>query len=169
MRAARLLATLGVAVTSVVLAAGKLDKFLPPTNAVPGWVVSASADRGAYDVEGLYGLYDGDVPHLQKFGIQAAHQRMYKNQSKRAIVDLMRLDTKTHAQALFADRTKGTRGSAVSGVKEKSLLVSASGTTVVYFWQRNYFCTVSTFGSTAADRQAAVAFARYISAKIAKS
>lgn len=169
MRVIGVLAIVAVVSVSVALAAGKLDKFLPPSNVIPGWVVSASADRGAYDVEGLYGLYDGDVPHLQKFGIQAAHQRMYKKQNKRAIVDLMRLDTRTHAQALFADRTKGTSGSAVSGVKEKGLLVSASGTTVVYFWQRNYFCTISTFGSSTADRQAAVAFAKYISAKIEKS
>lgn len=168
MRAIRLLSAVVIILAAAALAAGKLDKFLPPSNAIPGWVISASADRGAYDVAGLYGLYDGDVPHLQKFGIQAAHQRMYKKQNKRAIVDLMRLDTKTHARALFADRTRGTQGSAVPGVKEKSLLVSASGTTVVYFWQRNYFCTISTFGSTAADRQAAIAFAKYISTKIAK-
>ncbi|MCX7598383.1 MAG: hypothetical protein N2512_05890 [Armatimonadetes bacterium] len=169
MRATRLLATAAMVLAALALAAGKLEKLLPPSSAIPGWMVNTAADRGAYDVEGLYGIYDGDVPHLQKFGIQAAHQRMYKKQNKRAIVDLMRLDTRTHAQALFADRTRGTSGSTVPGVKEKSLLVSASGTTVVYFWQRNYFCTISTFGSSAADRQAAVSFAKFISAKIAKS
>jgi hypothetical protein len=135
-------------------------------------VVFTAGDRGAYNDEGLYDLYDGDVPHLKKFGLQAAHQRVYKSGDRRLIVDLMRLDTYQHAKALYGERTQGLTGisgcKTLGGIKEQGMLVPTGGVTVVYFWQRNYLCSISAFGTSSSQQQTAEAFARWIAGKIAQ-
>jgi len=108
-------------------AAPQLSTFLPGSNVIDSWVVFAAADRGAYNEQGLYDLYDGDVPHLKRFGIQAAHQRVYKSGNKRLIVDLMQLDNFQHSKALYQERTSGLTDlpgyKTLSGVKEHGVLV----------------------------------------------
>ena len=161
-----------VAMALVILAWAepKLSVFLPGSRVIDSWVVYTAADRGAYTEAALYDLYDGDVPHLQRFGLQAAHQRVYKHGTKRLIVDIMRLDNYQHAKALYRERTKGLSSlpgyTKLSGIKEEGVLVPSSGVTVVYFWQRNYLCSISAYGTTAVDRQAAATFAHWISNKI---
>ncbi|MCD6352013.1 MAG: hypothetical protein J7M26_07830 [Armatimonadetes bacterium] len=163
-------------VTMVVLAAGLLwaepllKTFLPGSNTISGWVIFKAADRGAYNLQGLYDLYDGDVPHLQKFGLQAAHQRVYKKGTKRVIVDLMRLDNYQHAKALYQERTQGLNElpgcKVLSDVRQQGMLVPTGGVTVVYFWQRNYLCSISVFGTGNAEKQTASTFAHWISNRI---
>ena len=156
---------------AMALAGPKLSTFLPASNEIPGWVIaSAAADRGAYDEKGLYDLYDGDVPHLKKFGLTAAHQRMYKSGSRRAVVDLMQLDGYQHAKALYRERTDGFEDipgfETLRNIKEAGVMVPTNGVTVVYFWQRNYLCSISVFGTSQADKNAAKAFAYKIAGKI---
>ncbi len=168
---ARWIITLALIAAAAAFAGPKLSTFLPASNEIPGWVIASSAaDRAAYTEKALYDLYDGDVPHLKKFGLTAAHQRMYKSGSKRAVVDLMQLDNYQHAKALYAERTDGFEDipgfEIIRGIKEAGVLVPTNGVTIVYFWQRNYLCSISVFGTTAAHKNAARAFARKISAKI---
>ncbi len=147
-----------------------LKNFLPPSNAISGWQVYTAADRGAYTEKALYDLYDGEVPYLKKFGIKAAHQRLYKCGGKRVMVDLMRLDTWQHAKALYGDRTKGLSSVPgyrnLSGIPNAACIVATGGTATVYFWQRNYFCSVSITGTTQSDQSTAIKFAKYIAGKI---
>lgn len=165
-------AAAGAALMAAAWAAPKLSTFLPGSSVIGSWVVYTAADRGAYNEQGLYDLYDGDVPHLKRFGLQAAHQRVYKSGNKRVIVDLMQLDTFQHAKALYQERTSGLRDlngfKTLSGVKEAGVLVPTGGVSVVYFWQRNYLCSISAFGTSASDQQTAATFARWVSDKIVK-
>jgi hypothetical protein len=143
---------------------------LPHSGEVAGWTVSSAADRGAYTLQGLYDLYDGEVPHLRTFGLQAAHQRVLHKGEQRAIIDLMRLDTTQHAKALFQERTKGLNKLSgyreLSGVKEQAVLVASGGTTMAYLRQRNYLASVSVSGTSALDRQTAATFIKLIAHKI---
>lgn len=170
MRATKFAAAGLLLCASVAFAAVKLSHFLPPNKALEGWAITKAADRGATDEQGLYGLYDGDVPHLQKYGIKAAHQRMYTKGEKRLIVDLMQFDTPKHARGLYEDRIKGMeKGKAVEGVKDKSLMTSANGVTAIYFTQGDYVGTISAFGASSGDKHTARLFAKDISGRIWKT
>lgn len=169
--------SLAVAIATALLAGAivawagpKLSTFLPGSNVIDSWVVYQAADRGAYTEKGLYDLYDGDVPHLKQFGLQAAHQRVYKHGSQRVIIDLMQLDNYQHAKALYRERTKGLSSipgyKQLVGLKEQGVLVPTGGVSMVYFWQRNYLCSVSAYGTSSAQQQTAARFARWIANKI---
>jgi len=169
-----LLVVAAVLACVLVWAAPQLSILLPGSRTIGDWVIYAAADRGAYTEKGLYDLYDGDVPHLKKFGLKAAHQRVYKSGDKRLIVDLLLLDSSQHAKAPYRERIAGLTKlpgckTPLSGVKEQGLLVPSGGVTIVYFWQKTYLCSISVFGTTSTQQQTAVTFARWISNKIRTS
>ena len=169
MKFARWLPVAALLVVSLALAAVKLDKLLPKSNEISGWAVVAGTLRTAYGIKALYGLYDGDVDALKKFGIKAGAQCMYKNGSKQTMLDIMQVDSEPHAKALFKSRTRGIKSTkAILREGGGGMMATANGVTFVYMWQGPFFCNVNVYGASTMDKLTAMKFAKNLSDHISK-
>jgi len=153
------------------LAATSIMSLLPPAEAISGWSVVAGADRKGCTAQDFYSMYDGAAPDMMQAGIVAAGERIYQRGSKRLTVDLYRFKTRGQAQAYYGrrkaeiarNRAFETAGDGNSGVAR----AIGGRTYVSYQWRRKCCCTMSVNGNSAAEKAALVAFAGYVSKRIA--
>ena len=144
--------------------------LLPGDNVISGWHILAGADRKAASEAGLYDMYDGAVPQMREAGMYAAAQRIYKKGNKRFTVDLLKFSTWQQAKAYYVarrDEISATAGfGKTNSVKQELSRTTAAGTTVGYFWNKRYMCSLSVNGTSDAEKQAVTSVATYISQKI---
>jgi hypothetical protein len=147
-----------------------LGLFLPGAGFAPGWSIVSAAERDAVDEKGLYDMYDGAVPDMQKRGVCYAHQRTFRNGKGKSItVDIYTLYTWQHAKAYYGLEKSGIRSLpkfTTWPLKAEACAAQAAGTTTCFLWSRNYAASISVQGAGSDDLTTAKSVATAISGKI---
>lgn len=163
-------AALALAAGTSAFAAPSMWDLLPGDTTFPGWRLVPGAERKASTTAGLYAMYDGAVPDLQKAGVVAAGERIYSRDGRRVTVDLFRFGSVDQARTYYVKRkaeiSQTTTFAAMDGLREAGCYASVSRHSVAYLWCRGYCASLGINGSTAQERATLKAFARYISQRI---
>jgi len=169
-RPSLLLGLLGLAGAAALAATGIMS-LLPPSGGISGWSVLAGADRKGCTAKDFYSMYDGAAPDMMQAGIVGAGERVYQRGSKRLTVDIYRFKTTAQAQAYYGRRKAEiarSRAFEAAGDRSSGVARAIGGRTYVsYQWRQKCCCTMSVNGNSAADKAALVAFAGYVSKRIA--
>ena len=148
----------------------RLSTLLPGSGCISGYNLVAAAERDATDEAGLYSMYDGAVPDMQKYGVCFAHQRVFKSsRGKTLTIDAYTLYTWQHAKAYYNTQKCGIKslaGFLTWPVKQEACAAQSVGMTTCYVWGANYMASISLQGAAASDLSAAKSLATYISNKI---
>ena len=165
---------LGFAVLSIAGTAladdSRLSVLLPGNGCVSGYKVVAVAERDATNEAGLYSMYDGAVPDMQKSGVCYAHQRVFRNAAGKSItIDIYTLYTWQHAKADYTTQKnsiKALPGFQIWPIKQEACAAQTGGMTTCYVWSANYMASVSVQGAASSDLSTAKSIASFISNKI---
>ena len=158
-------------IAGAALAEGsRLSVLLPGNGSIPGYNVVAVAERDATDEAGLYSMYDGAVPDMQKYGVCYAHQRVFRNAKGKSItIDAYTLYTWQHAKAYYTSEKGGLKtlsGFQVWPIKQEACTAQNVGMTACHVWGANYMASISAQGASASDLSTAKSIAAFISSKI---
>lgn len=145
--------------------------LLPGSGEVAGWIVTPGADQKTATASGLYGLYGQAAPDLAHAGVMAAAQRVYRKDTRRLTVDLLRFATPAQAGAHYttraaeAARTKGF--AALRGIGQNACQVRLCDGTRVLLRSGRYVGVLFLTSNSLSDATTLQAFARHIAGKIA--
>ena len=160
-----------LSIAGTTLADGsRLSVLLPGTGIVAGYSVVALAERDGIDEAGLYAMYDGAVPNMQKYGVCYAHQRVFRNARGKSItIDAYTLYTWQHAKAYYTSEKNGIKslsGFQIWPIKQEACAAQNVGMTTCYAWGANYMASISVQGAAATDLSTAKSIATFVSTKI---
>ncbi len=160
----------GLLFVGIAHGAVSLRSLLPGNNSISGWALVSGSEQAAVNQDGLYDLFNGAAPEYISYGVTSALQRAYKHNNTIVTVDICRHNSWQKAKAFFILRRKALQGAtgylSTTNIKAHYAHATTGATAIAYMWSKYYSCSVSVAGGTAADRETAKAFARYISAKI---
>ncbi len=160
----------GLLFVAVAHGAVSLRVLLPLNNSIPGWALISGSQQVAVNQDGLYDLFDGAAPEYIAYGVTSALQRAYRHNDTIVTVDICRHNSWQQAKAFFVFRRKSLEGGtgylSTTNIKANYAHATVGATAIAYMWSKYYSCNISVAGDSAAERETAKTFARYISAKI---